>query len=707
MKWFVCILLFFSPMLYAQQTPVREFVDNKVGYSIGDEWLVEPIYEYGSEFKNGMAMVRLNGLFGFINTEGQLVVPTIYNSCSSFGGDGLATAKMGETTYLIDKCGHQFADREEYNADKTLRQLDVKRKSVYAAGDYVPTKSPDGKWGYRLLEDWAIQPRFEAAGDFSEGIAPVRLGGKWGYIGKDGKSVIPYKYEFAALLKDGLARVALMGKYGFIDKNGEVVIPYKYAYALDFENGLAPVRVGAKISYVDKTGEVFDSREDMLTTFSAYARHFVETDINQWQRKGKYEKIAQWQSRVTEAKRKARIDSLLKVAAARFVEKEGKKVVQEHELVEYDAEHEVFFIYDKRFKNILVPVPINEAEQFENNFAQCTRTDKYFVNGDNIGLKEATFTTPQGKRYTYSNTASMEFASVDIDYNFEKVNFETTAVAQAGGSQVMGSKKMKVGQSDVDTNIPQTRANNEDTFVLIIANENYSLVASVPFAINDGKTFEEYCIKTLGVPKANIKRLPDATAGLMLDAFAYMEQVAKSYNGEAKLLVYYAGHGIPDESNKDAYLLPVDSSPKSIRSAIKLSDMYASLAKYPTRSTTVFLDACFSGTQRSSGDQMLASARGVAIKAKAEKPSGNMVVFSAASGDETAYPYLDKGHGLFSYFLFKKLQETKGAVSLGELAEYLTSQVGRNAIVINQKSQTPSVIPSDSLADSWKELTLQ
>lgn len=707
MKRLICILLFLGPLLYARQTPVREFQNSRVGYRVDDEWLVEPIYEYGSEFKNGMAMVRLNGLFGFINTEGKLVVPTIYKSCTSFDSEGLATGKIGETTYLIDRYGHQFIDRNEYDADKTLRNLDKTRKATYAAGDYVPKKSPDGKWGYRLLEDWAIQPRFEEAGDFSEGIAPVKLGGKWGFIGKDGKSVIPYKYEFAAPLRGGLARVAQMGKYGFIDKNGEVVIPYKYAYALDFEKGLAAVRIGAKIAYVDKTGDVFDSREDMLTTFSAYARHFVERDINHWQRKGKYEKIAHWQNRVSDATRKARIDSLLKVAAAQFVEREGKKVVQEHELVEYDAEHEVFFIYDKRFKNILVPVPINEAERFEKEFPQCVRTDKYYVNGDNIGLKEATFTTPQGKSYTYSNTASMEFASVDIDYNFEKINLETGAVAQAGANNVMASKKLKVGQSDVDTNIPQTQAHNEDTFVLIVSNENYSLVAPVPFAINDGKTFEEYCIKTLGVPKSNIRRLPDATAGLMLDAFGYMEQVAKSLNGEAKLLVYYAGHGIPDESSKDAYLLPVDSSPKSIRSAIKLSDMYASLAKYPTRSTTVFLDACFSGTQRNSGDQMLASARGVAIKAKAEKPSGNMVVFSAASGDETAYPFLDKGHGLFSYYLFKKLQESKGDVSYGELAEYLKTKVGREAIITNQKPQTPTVTPSDGLADSWQGLTLK
>jgi hypothetical protein len=37
-------------------------------------------------------------------------------------------------------------------------------------------------------------------------------------------------------------------------------------------------------------------------------------------------------------------------------------------------------------------------------------------------------------------------------------------------------------------------------------------------------------------------------------------------------------------------------------------------------------------------------------------PQGNMVVFSAAQGDETAYPNNDEKHGMFTYFLLKKLQ---------------------------------------------------
>ena len=104
---------------------------------------------------------------------------------------------------------------------------------------------------------------------------------------------------------------------------------------------------------------------------------------------------------------------------------------------------------------------------------------------------------------------------------------------------------------------------------------------------------------------------------------------------------------------------------------------------------------------------MLATARGVAIKPKTSTPSGNVIVFSATTGDETAYPYDEKGHGLFTYFLLKKLQEESGDVTLGELAAYLQEQVGRQAVIVNRKPQNPTVSPSPALTESWKGLKLK
>lgn len=142
-----------------------------------------------------------------------------------------------------------------------------------------------------------------------------------------------------------------------------------------------------------------------------------------------------------------------------------------------------------------------------------------------------------------------------------------------------------------------------------------------------------------------------------------------------------------------------------IVATLLLSSFYAMLGNLPSQSITIILDACFSGSKRE-GD-MLASARGVAIKVKQNAPVGNMVVFSAAQGDETAYPYNENGHGMFTYFLLKKLQETKGDVSFQALSEYVTTQVSRKSIVVNGKSQTPTVIPATQLGETWKNWKLK
>lgn len=153
------------------------------------------------------------------------------------------------------------------------------------------------------------------------------------------------------------------------------------------------------------------------------------------------------------------------------------------------------------------------------------------------------------------------------------------------------------------------------------------------------------------------------------------------------------------EKDQTAYLLPTDADGKSTEVCFPLARLYKELGELNAKSVIVFMDACFSGAQRGNG--MLASARGVAIKAKEQKPMGKLIVLTAASGEETAYPYNEKGHGMFTYFLLKKLNESKGDCSLGELAEYIKTNVKRQSIVTNRKSQTPTTIFSDAVKDEW------
>ena len=259
--------------------------------------------------------------------------------------------------------------------------------------------------------------------------------------------------------------------------------------------------------------------------------------------------------------------------------------------------------------------------------------------------------------------------------------------------------------SDVDLNIPQNAINNDNCFAVIIANEDYQREAKVDFAKNDGMTFKKYCHQVLGLPEKNVHLVENGTLNNMIYELDWLKQVCEAFKGETSVIFYYAGHGVPDEANGKAYLLPTDGTGKNLRTCLSTEELYKTLGDMPAKNITVLMDACFSGAKRSG--EMLASARGVAIQAKQSAPKGNMVVLSAAKGDETANSYKENQHGLFTYFLLKKLKETKGTATLGELTEYVKDEVGRFSIVENGKSQTPTVSASPALGDNWRKIKLK
>ena len=101
------------------------------------------------------------------------------------------------------------------------------------------------------------------------------------------------------------------------------------------------------------------------------------------------------------------------------------------------------------------------------------------------------------------------------------------------------------------------------------------------------------------------------------------------------------------------------------------------------------------------------SARGVRIKPKEETYSKNIVVYSATSNDQPALAWDDKGHGMFTYFLLKKLQETEGNVNYGELSDFLTKNVGIKSVLINEREQTPQTNIGVSIKSNWREIKIK
>lgn len=126
------------------------------------------------------------------------------------------------------------------------------------AGDFAEGLAPvrlGNKWGFVGTDGkYTVNPQFDDAGGFVDGLAAVRLGDQWGYIGKDGKFVINPQFGLAFRFVDGRARVWSNGKFGFIDKSGKYTANPQFDGAYDYSEKLACVRVGAVWGYVNLDG---------------------------------------------------------------------------------------------------------------------------------------------------------------------------------------------------------------------------------------------------------------------------------------------------------------------------------------------------------------------------------------------------------------------------------------------------------------------
>lgn len=249
--------------------------------------------------------------------------------------------------------------------------------------------------------------------------------------------------------------------------------------------------------------------------------------------------------------------------------------------------------------------------------------------------------------------------------------------------------------SDVDKDIPKNNTENPYRFALIIGNEDYSSKQNqlndeinVEFARNDASAFKEYAISVLGIPEQNITMLLDATTGQMSQALSRINLIVKNTKGKGEFFIYYAGHGLPDEVTREPYIIPVDISGQNAKDGIKLQDMYAKLTEFPSKRMVVFIDACFSGGAR---NKALLAARGVKVRPAEGIIPGNIAIISATSDDQSALPFKDKNHGFFTYYLLKKLKETKGDITFKELSDYLTDIVPLQSVLLNNKEQTPTV----------------
>lgn len=91
---------------------------------------------------------------------------------------------------------------------------------------------------------------------FEDGLLPVRIGSKWGFVNTKAEFVINLQFDSAGSFFNGRAIVTNGDKYGAIDTNGKYVINPQFAYMEPSDDGTYRVLVGDKWGMVDRDGKM-------------------------------------------------------------------------------------------------------------------------------------------------------------------------------------------------------------------------------------------------------------------------------------------------------------------------------------------------------------------------------------------------------------------------------------------------------------------
>lgn len=165
-------------------------------------FIIPPVYRQINLFVNGRALARKDSLYGFIDMQGNVLIPFAYKEV--YGGfvNGLCGVKINGMWGFIDTTG-------------TLR----------------------------------IAAQFEDIRRFGPHATGVQMNGKWGFINRKGKLITGYQYDFAAheWSADGTCEVRRGNKIGFVDEKGREVIPCEYDNNWGYSPGFG--------HYLEKNGQ--------------------------------------------------------------------------------------------------------------------------------------------------------------------------------------------------------------------------------------------------------------------------------------------------------------------------------------------------------------------------------------------------------------------------------------------------------------------
>ena len=245
--------------------------NNGVAIVSGDNWLdglidkngefiLEPTFNEIHGFSEGLAIVELGKKFGFINLEGQIVVPVIYDGAKHFN-NGLAKVciqKGKKEVYgIVNAAGEEI--------------IPVKYSWIGDVSDegLIPVENTKGKYGFIDLNGKiVIKINLDANISFNNGKAKVSSNGKIGLMRTDGSFIGGRLFDDLEEFNDGLARAKDNGLWGFVNEDCEFVIPPQFDEVDKFESDLTRAQVVGRWGWIDRKGDwVIEAQFDETSKF--------------------------------------------------------------------------------------------------------------------------------------------------------------------------------------------------------------------------------------------------------------------------------------------------------------------------------------------------------------------------------------------------------------------------------------------------------
>jgi hypothetical protein len=262
------------------------FIDNE-----GNEMFEPPAFDNIAGYRDGLFLmtkiIQNKRKWFYVNTQGEIAFETDADVARLFRDDRAIVSYFEDPDGvnrkygIIDKKGEfvvkpEYLDAIDYNEGKTYIMNRQERGFIDKNGNYIfkldslvgypyfeglaPVSSKKYLFGYiDTTGKVVIEPQFDEAKEFSEGLAAVNIDGRIGFIDTTGEYVIRPTYAFAQKFQDGHCFVGRASDtyepiWGVVNKSGLLTVNFMYETAAGFEFGIGVVSLEGEYFFIDPFG---------------------------------------------------------------------------------------------------------------------------------------------------------------------------------------------------------------------------------------------------------------------------------------------------------------------------------------------------------------------------------------------------------------------------------------------------------------------